>query len=112
MVYGHSTDYYDGKDSVELYSYAEFNGFDNDDKYRLMDISARGSNRDGAALRYVAEALSVIIQVVSFRLTGKRVFRMSPLHHHFELCGMQEKAVVGMFWGAACCFCVIALAAL
>ena len=58
MVYGHSTDYYDGKDSVELYSYAEFNGFDNDDKYRLMDISARGSNRDGAALRYVAEALS------------------------------------------------------
>lgn len=58
MVYGHSTDYYDGKDSVELYSYAEFNGFDNDDKYRLMDISARGSNRDGAALRYVAEVLS------------------------------------------------------
>lgn len=39
-------------------AYAEFNGFDNDDKYRLMDISARGSNRDGAALRYVAEALS------------------------------------------------------
>lgn len=58
MVYGHSTDCYDGKNSVELYSYAEFNGFDNDDKYRLMDISARGSNRDGAALRYVAEALS------------------------------------------------------
>ena len=58
MVYGHSTDYHDGKDSVELYSYAEFNGFDNDDKYRLMDISARGSNRDGTALRYVAEALS------------------------------------------------------
>ena len=42
----------------EDHSYAEFNGFDNDDKYRLMDISARGSNRDGAALRYVAEALS------------------------------------------------------
>lgn len=58
MVYGHSTDCYDGKNSIELYSYAEFNGFDNDDKYRLMDISARGSNRDGAALRYVAEALS------------------------------------------------------
>ena len=57
-VYGHSTDYYDGHGSVELYSYAEFDGFDNDDKYRLMDISARGSNRDGAALRYVAEQLS------------------------------------------------------
>lgn len=58
MVYGHSTDYYDGHDSVELYSYAEFDGFDNDDKYRLMDIGARGSNRDGAALRYVADNLS------------------------------------------------------
>lgn len=45
-------------DDGRHYSYAEFNGFDNDDKYRLMDISARGSNRDGAALRYVAEALS------------------------------------------------------
>ena len=54
MVYGHSTDYHD----VELYSYAEFDGFDQDDKYRLMDIDARGSNRDGAALRYVAENLS------------------------------------------------------
>ena len=54
MVYGHSTDYHD----VELYSYAEFDGFDQDDKYLLMDIDARGSNRDGAALRYVAENLS------------------------------------------------------
>lgn len=54
MVYGHSTGY----DTVELYSYAEFESFDHDDKYRLMDISARGSNRDGAALRFVAEQLS------------------------------------------------------
>ena len=43
---------------MELFSYAEFDGYDNDDKYRLMDISARGSNRDGAALRFVAEKLS------------------------------------------------------
>lgn len=60
MVYGHSTGY-DNKsevDTVELYSYAEFDGFDDDDRYRLMDISARGSNRDGAALRYVAEQLT------------------------------------------------------
>ena len=64
MVYGHSTGYHGGKDSVELYSYAEFDGFDNDDKYRLMDISARDSNRDGAALRYVAEALSKRPEVV------------------------------------------------
>ena len=41
-----------------MFSYAEFEGFDNDDKYRLMDISSRGSNRDGAALRFVAEQLS------------------------------------------------------
>ncbi len=58
MVYGHSTGWFDGRDSVELYSYAEFDGFDNNDKYRLMDISARNSNRDGAALRYVAENLN------------------------------------------------------
>ena len=56
MVYGHSTGY-DQKRLVELYSYAEFDGFDQDDKYRLMDIGSRGSNRDGAALRYVAEKL-------------------------------------------------------
>lgn len=54
MVYGHST----GCSTVELYSYAEFESFDQDDKYRMMDIGARDSNRDGAALRYVAERLS------------------------------------------------------
>lgn len=54
MIYGHST----SSDDVHLYSYAEFEGFDNNDKYRLMDIHARGSNRDGAALRFVAEQLS------------------------------------------------------
>ena len=55
MVYGHSTGW--GAD-VDLYSYAEFDSIDKDDKYRLMDISARCSNRDGAALRFVAEQLS------------------------------------------------------
>ena len=54
MIYGHSTD----GCGVALYSYAEFDGFDSDDRYRLMDISARSGNRDGAALRYVAERLS------------------------------------------------------
>lgn len=58
MVYGHSTGYTEKGDTVELYSYAEFDGFDQDDRFRLMDISTRGSNRDGAALRYVAEQLS------------------------------------------------------
>lgn len=55
MVYGHSTSWSRG---VDLYSYAEFDSIDKNDKYRLMDISARGSNRDGAALRFVAEQLS------------------------------------------------------
>ena len=50
---------------------------------------------------YVAEAFSVIIQVISFQTTGKRVFRMSPLHHHFELGGWSEWRVVVVFWSAA-----------
>ncbi len=49
-------------------------------------------------LLFVVETLSVIIQVLSFRLTGKRVFRMSPLHHHFELGGWPEERVVMVFW--------------
>lgn len=51
-VYGHST-----SGGVDLYSYAEFDAIDQNDRYRMMDISARGSNRDGAALRFVAEHL-------------------------------------------------------
>lgn len=58
MVYGHSTGYGKNGHSVDLYSYAEFESFDHDDKYRMVDIGARGSNRDGAALRFVAEQLS------------------------------------------------------
>ncbi len=49
---------------------------------------------------FVAETLSVIIQVISFKTTGKRVFRMSPLHHHFELGGMIEPKIVLRFWMA------------
>ena len=47
---------------------------------------------------YVAETLSVIIQVVSFRSTGRRVFRMAPIHHHFSLAGWEEPTVVIRFW--------------
>ena len=53
-IYGHTEDY---DDKVQLYAYAEFDSIDNKDQYRLMDMSARGCNRDGAALRYVAERL-------------------------------------------------------
>ena len=62
-----------------------------------------------AGFVYVLEALSVIIQVVSFKLTGKRVFKMAPIHHHFELSGLKEKQVVGLFWGLALICCVIGL---
>ena len=58
---------------------------------------------------YVIETLSVIIQVISFQTTGKRVFRMSPIHHHFELCGWSENKVVIGFWLAGCCFAGLAL---
>lgn len=54
MVCGHSTGY----GAVQIYSYAEFESYDQDDRYRLMDIGARCDNRDGAALRYAAERLS------------------------------------------------------
>ena len=47
---------------------------------------------------FVAEALSVIMQVASFKTRGKRVFRMAPLHHHFELSGWHENKVVVRFW--------------
>ncbi|MDK2823460.1 MAG: phospho-N-acetylmuramoyl-pentapeptide-transferase [Clostridia bacterium] len=58
---------------------------------------------------YVIEALSVIIQVISFKLTGERVFLMSPLHHHFELKGWSEQRVVFTFWTAAAGLVVLGL---
>ncbi|MBR5229868.1 MAG: phospho-N-acetylmuramoyl-pentapeptide-transferase [Firmicutes bacterium] len=62
-----------------------------------------------AGLVYVIEALSVIIQVVYFKKTGgKRFFKMAPLHHHFELCGMSERKVVIMFYFMAFAFCLVA----
>ncbi|KIL44793.1 phospho-N-acetylmuramoyl-pentapeptide-transferase [Jeotgalibacillus soli] len=51
-------------------------------------------------LVFVFETLSVIMQVTSFKLTGKRIFKMSPLHHHFELIGWSEWKVVTVFWAA------------
>ncbi|HEV2322088.1 MAG TPA: phospho-N-acetylmuramoyl-pentapeptide-transferase, partial [Gammaproteobacteria bacterium] len=47
---------------------------------------------------FVVETLSVILQVASFKLTGKRIFRMAPLHHHFELKGWPEPRVIVRFW--------------
>jgi phospho-N-acetylmuramoyl-pentapeptide-transferase len=58
---------------------------------------------------YVAEALSVILQVASFKTRGKRIFRMAPLHHHFELGGWSEIKVVTVFWLVTFILCAISL---
>ncbi|MBP3283973.1 MAG: phospho-N-acetylmuramoyl-pentapeptide-transferase [Clostridia bacterium] len=56
----------------------------------------------------VAEALSDIIQVIYFKASGgKRIFKMAPLHHHFELCGWSEKKIVWTFWGLTIVLCAI-----
>ena len=61
---------------------------------------------------FVVEALSVIVQVLSFKLTGKRVLRMSPLHHHFELKGWAESKVIVRFWILAILFALVSLSTL
>lgn len=61
---------------------------------------------------FVLEALSVILQVASFKITGRRIFKMSPLHHHFELSGWKETKVVVRFWIIAIMFAMVALATL
>ncbi|MFV0338956.1 MAG: phospho-N-acetylmuramoyl-pentapeptide-transferase [Chthoniobacterales bacterium] len=61
---------------------------------------------------FVVEALSVILQVASFKLTGKRIIRMSPLHHHFELSGWKENTVIVRFWIMSLLFALLGLATL
>ncbi len=61
---------------------------------------------------FVMEAMSVIIQVASFKLSGKRVFRMAPIHHHFELRGWAEPKIIVRFWIIAIIFALIGLSAL
>ena len=58
------------------------------------------------------ETLSVMIQVASFKLTGKRVFRMAPLHHHFELKGWPEPKVIVRFWIITLILVLVGLASL
>lgn len=58
----------------------------------------------------VSETLSVILQVTSYKLTGKRIFKMSPIHHHFELCGHSEKRIVAEFAAASLIFSIVAIA--
>lgn len=61
---------------------------------------------------FVIEALSVILQVASFKLTGRRIFRMSPIHHHFELSGWKENTVIVRFWIMSVLFALLGLATL
>jgi phospho-N-acetylmuramoyl-pentapeptide-transferase len=61
---------------------------------------------------FVLEAMSVILQVASFKLRGKRIFRMSPLHHHFELSGWAEPKVIVRFWILSILFALLSLSTL
>ena len=61
---------------------------------------------------FVMEALSVIIQVASFKLTGNRVFRMAPIHHHFEEKGWEEPKVIVRFWIITVILVLVGLATL
>ena len=61
---------------------------------------------------FVIEGLSVMIQVISFKLRGKRVFLMAPLHHHFEMLGWAESKIIIRFWIAALIFALFSLSTL
>jgi len=61
---------------------------------------------------FVMEGMSVVLQVASFKLTGRRIFKMSPLHHHFELSGWRETKVVVRFWIIAIIFALVSLSTL
>jgi phospho-N-acetylmuramoyl-pentapeptide-transferase len=61
---------------------------------------------------FVMETVSVMIQVASFKLTGKRVFRMAPLHHHYELKGWAEPKVIVRFWIITVILVLVGLASL
>jgi phospho-N-acetylmuramoyl-pentapeptide-transferase len=61
---------------------------------------------------FVVETVSVIIQVASYKMTGRRIFRMAPLHHHFELKGWAEPKVIVRFWILTVVLVLIGLASL
>jgi phospho-N-acetylmuramoyl-pentapeptide-transferase len=61
---------------------------------------------------FVLETVSVVVQVISFKLTGKRVFRMAPIHHHYEQLGWTEPTIVIRFWIVAVVLALLGLATL
>ena len=58
---------------------------------------------------FVAEVTSVVVQILAFRTTGRRVFRMAPFHHHFELAGWAETTVIIRFWLLTAIACALGL---
>ena len=61
---------------------------------------------------FAIETLSVILQIISVKLRGKIMFKMSPIHHHFELCGWKEPKIIIRFWITGCIFALIGIASL
>ncbi len=61
---------------------------------------------------FVVEAMSVMVQVASFKLTGRRIFRMAPIHHHYEQLGWSEPTIVIRFWIIAVVLALVGLATL
>ena len=61
---------------------------------------------------FLVEIVSVMVQVASFKMTGKRVFKMAPLHHHFELKGWAEPKIIVRFWIISVMLALVALASL
>jgi len=61
---------------------------------------------------FIVEAISVVLQVGSFKLRGKRIFKMAPLHHHFEQIGWDESKVIARFWIAGLVLALFALTTL
>jgi phospho-N-acetylmuramoyl-pentapeptide-transferase len=61
---------------------------------------------------FVIETLSVISQVISFKLTGKRIFKMAPIHHHFELKGLSEPKIIVRFWIVSIILAIVAISTL
>jgi len=84
-----------------------------------VDILKQVSNIEGFRIvlaiiggLFVLETVSVIIQVISFKLTGKRIFKMAPIHHHFEKKGWAESTIVIRFWIIAIILALVGLATL
>jgi phospho-N-acetylmuramoyl-pentapeptide-transferase len=74
----------------------------------LISISAEGLTLL-ICMIFIVEALSVVLQIVSYKLRKKRIFKMAPIHHHFEMCGWAETTVIVRFWILNGIFVILAL---